>query len=78
MAGVFDPSVEGVLRENLVETVGDLAFLAHSESALGRLGFEAMTAVDVWDHLKPVVEALMGEGNDSKPEPEPEPAPAPK
>ena len=75
---MFDPSVASVLRENLVETVGDLAFLAHSESALGRLGFEPMTAVDVWDHLKPVVEALMGDGDDMKPEPEPEPAPAPK
>ena len=72
---VFDPSAEEVLRENLVETVADLAFVAHTESALGKLGFEAMTAVEVWDHLKPVVEALAGdEGGASAPAP----APAPK
>eukprot|EP01043_Picozoa_sp_COSAG02_P063312 COSAG02_NODE_8938_length_2393_cov_1.926765_1_plen_644_part_01 len=70
--GVFDPALEGTLRENLVETVGDLAFLAGTESALGRLGIEAMTAVDVWDHLKPIVEAL---GED---EVATAPAPAPK
>jgi len=51
---------EDVLAENLVETVADLAFVAGTDAQLGELGFDPMQAVEVWDHLAPVVAALGG------------------
>lgn len=67
--------VEEVLRENLVETVADLAFVGGTESQLGRLGFDAMTAVEIWDHLKPIAAALAGADDGASAAPAPAPAP---